>query len=105
MSNFFEDFLDGNFGVNGYIYMNDTLMLPTPGFNKSDLKITLDDRKMLIEGEKEISGETYQIKKRFILPEGALNTNEAITAKVEDGLLYINLKKSERSKQKEIVIS
>lgn len=85
--------------LDSYRYKNGTLVLEVPGFTKSDLKITLNGRLMKIEGKKEILGEMNEVSKTFNLPEGSLNSNDAITAKVEDGLLFVNLSKTERSKQ------
>ena len=102
--NFFK-ILEDTIGISNYVYKNGILMVEVPGFTKNDIKITIEDGIMRIQGKKEILGETYHINKGFILPEGTLNSDDPITAKIEDGLLFINLKQSQRSKQKIIDIS
>lgn len=107
-SSFFDIFGETlkEFGIKGnYIYKDGTLLIEVPGFTKEDLKITLDGNRMRVQGKKQILGENVEFNSGFILPEGTLNSNEPITAKVENGLLYINLKKSERSKQTTVDIS
>ena len=91
--------------VGGYTYKDGTAIFSVPGFTKEDLIISLDGRTMHITGKKEIAGEEYEVDRKFILPEGTLNSNDPITAKVENGLLYVHLKKTERARQKEVEIS
>jgi HSP20 family molecular chaperone IbpA len=90
--------------VDGYEYKNGTIIFPVPGFTKEDIRISLDGRNMNIKGKKEILGEEYEIDRFFVLPEGTLNSSEPITAKVENGILYIYLKKTERALQKVVEI-
>lgn len=87
-----------------YSSKENTLVFEVPGFSKEDLKITLDKHVMHITGKKEILGQNYEVDKKFALPNNLLS-DDPITAKVENGLLYINLKKSEKPVQKEILIS
>jgi len=91
--------------INGHKIKNGTIVIEVPGFTKSDLKITLEGYVMSVTGKKEILGEAYEIDQKIVLPAGSLNSDDPITAKVEDGLLYISLKKSERSKQTTVDIS
>jgi HSP20 family molecular chaperone IbpA len=91
--------------VGGYTYKDGIAIFSIPGFSKQDIKISLDGRTMHITGKKEISDEEYEIDRKFVLPEGTLNSNDPITAKVENGLLYIYLKKTERARQKVVEIS
>ena len=81
------------------------MLIEVPGFSKEDLKISLDGYIVHVKGKKEILGETYEIDSKFILPAGSLNSDDPITAKVENGLLFINLKKSKRAKQTTVDIS
>jgi len=101
--NFFRS-IEDKLGWAVYLNNDDLLLLEVPGFGKEDLKITLDGYRIRINGKKNILGEEIEIDKILTLPEGSLNTNDPITAKVENGLLYISLKKSERSRQTEIKI-
>jgi HSP20 family molecular chaperone IbpA len=91
--------------IAGKSYRDGVVLIEVPGFTKDDLKITLDNYLMTVKGKKEILGELYEIDRSFILPDGCLNSNDPITAKVENGLLYINTKKSERAKQTVVDIS
>ena len=96
--------LEESLGIGGHSYKDGTVVLEVPGFTKADLKITIKEGIIRVDGKKEILGESKEIHKRFALPEGALNSDDPITAKVENGLLFINLKKSERSKQTNVDI-
>jgi hypothetical protein len=86
--------------VGGYTYKDGTAIFSVPGFTKEDIKISLEGRTMRISGKKEIFGEEYEIDRKFVLPEGTLNSNDPITAKVENGLLYVYLKKQKELSRK-----
>jgi HSP20 family protein len=92
-----------------------------PGLNKEDFKVSYDDGMLTIssekqqekeekEGEKvtrrEFSYESFQ--RSFTVPEDVVNT-EKISAKYENGILYVTLPKHEEAKKaknvKEIKIS
>ena len=85
------------------IRKNRTMVLEVPGFTKSDLMIELEGSVMSIKGKKEILGYSYEIDKKFVLNSDLLS-NEPITAKVENGLLFIEFKKAEKIKQTKIEI-
>jgi len=85
-----------------------------PGINKEDLKITLQDNILTLEGEKkkedkEKEKNFYRIermygsfKRSFTLP---VNVDpEKVEAKFEDGLLKISLQKIEEKKKAEKII-
>jgi HSP20 family protein len=77
-----------------------------PGVKKSDLKITLQDNILTIEGEKKKENEEKEkgyyrserlfgiFKRRFTLPADVESDN--VEAKFEDGTLYVNLHKHEQ---------
>lgn len=83
------------------------IMVNVPGFSKDDLKISLDEKGYLkISGEKQIEGETRKIQRSYYIQHlNSLDTDK-IQAKVENGLLVINLGKKEEVKKgpKEISI-
>jgi HSP20 family molecular chaperone IbpA len=83
----------------------DMLVFEVPGFTKEDLSITIEGLIMRIKGKKELYGRKYEIDQKMILTSEYLDSSSPITAKVEDGLLCINLKKSEKSKQTKVNIS
>lgn len=88
----------------GYnLQKNGAMILEVPGFSKEDLKIELDDNVISIKGKKEILGNNYEIDKKFVINR-SLVSDEPITAKVENGLLIIDFKKSEKKKQTKIEI-
>ena len=89
----------------GYSLKRDMIIMEVPGFTKSDIKITLDNYVMHVTGKKEILGETLEVDRKLVLPAGSLNSGEPITAKVENGLLFINLKNSQKTKQTVVDIS
>jgi HSP20 family molecular chaperone IbpA len=60
---------------------------------------------MHVTGKKEIFGEKLEVDRKLVLPAGSLNSGEPITAKVENGLLFINLKNSQKTKQTVVDIS
>jgi len=83
------------------------IMVNVPGFSKDDLKISLDEKGYLkISGEKEVEGEIRKIQRSYYIQHlNSLDTDK-IQAKVENGLLVINLGKKDESKKgsKEIII-
>ena len=84
---------------------DDEKALPFKNFDsKEDLKISLENRVVHVEGKKEILGNSYEIDKKFVLPNESFNSEEPITAKIENGLLFINLNKNKKEKKKEIEI-
>lgn len=91
--------------LGGYVYKNGVLLFDVPGFDKDDIDITLDENIMHIYGKKEILGEEYEISKKFSIPSYYLNSSDPIKAKVENGLLFIELTKNEKNKQTKVEIS
>jgi len=79
------------------------LVFEVPGFSKEDLKIEMNENVISIQGKKEIFGHNYEIDKRFMVSQSLLS-DEPITAKVENGLLILDFKKSEKKKQTKIEI-
>lgn len=86
-----------------------------PGVNKGDVKITVNEDKMLsISGTKnradEMQGKTYvrsersfsEFKRSFVLPDNA--DEEKISAKYENGLLTLAIPKVEPPQPKEIKV-
>jgi HSP20 family molecular chaperone IbpA len=100
-------FLIKNLGkaLTGYSIKDGVMLIEVPGFTKEDLKINLEGYIIHVKGKKEILGEIFEIDSKFVLPAGSLNSDDPITAKVENGLLFINLKKSKRAKQTTVDIS
>jgi HSP20 family protein len=77
-----------------------------PGVKKEDLNIELHDRLLTVtathqdkQGENERS---YQLRRTLTVPEGV--RSDAITAKLEDGLLTVSLPKPEANQPKRIDI-
>ena len=91
--------------LGGYVFKNGVIMFDVPGFSKEDIEITLDENVMHIYGKKEIMGEDYEISKKFSVPSYYLNGSSPIKARVENGLLFIELTKSEEKKQTKVEIS
>lgn len=85
------------------IRKNGTMVLEVPGFSKEDLQIELEGDVISIKGKKEILGCNYEIDKKFVVNSDLLS-GDPITAKVENGLLMIDFKKSEKRKQTKIEI-
>jgi HSP20 family molecular chaperone IbpA len=83
----------------------DLLVFEVPGFTKEDLTITIDGYVMRIQGKKEIYGKNFELDHKMIIPTGLLDQDNPITAKVENGILCINLKKNEKPKQTKVEIS
>ncbi len=85
-----------------------------PGVDKKDLKITLQDNILTVEGEKKILDERKEndthrteriygsFKRSFTLPENV--DPDKIDAQFKDGVLHITLKKVEPKEAKEKVI-
>ena len=79
------------------------LFFEAPGFNKSNLKVEMEDGALHIEGERtyKMEGEsrTKSISKKFNIGEG-YNPN-SVEATIEDGLLTVfvpNFKKQEKKR-------
>jgi HSP20 family protein len=77
-----------------------SIELDVPGFKKEEIKIETDHRLLSISGERK---NKYRIQKRFNLPDDV--ELDAITAKHEDGILYLVLPKVAHAKSREIKIS
>ena len=93
--------------VGGYTFKNGVLLLDAPGFSKDDINIDIDSENniMHIYGEKEILGEKYELDKKFTVPNYYLNSSEPIKAKVENGLIQIQLTRNEKKQNPKVVIS
>ena len=81
---------------------NFTISLAIPGYEKSDIEISLDKNKLTIKGKKQASNETkYSVKefdfsgfeRSFFLPEDV--QADKIEAKTENGILYVYIPKEE----------
>jgi HSP20 family protein len=79
-----------------------SISLAVPGYEKSEIEISLDKSKLTIEGKKETSGEVKfstrefdfsNFERTFYLPENV--QTEKIEAKSENGILYIHIPKAE----------
>ena len=91
------------------------LTLEAPGANKEDIKVTVKDRILSIEGKREIHNEqedgnclvneirSGSFSRKFTLPKTV--DTEKIKADFEGGLLKVRLAKLEEIKPKEIDIS
>ncbi len=90
------------------------LLANLPGFKKEDVKISVHDNQLLIEAKcenkkEEKKGTMYRCerysgnyRRNLYLPDNA-DVNK-IQAKMEDGVLKLNIPKKEATPQKEIVI-
>ncbi len=88
--------------------------LEVPGVRKEDVKIKLDDNVLTIQGEKKAEKSTeeddYKVcewsygafSRSFVLPHTA--DRSKIEAKYEDGILRLQVAKTEQAKPKEIEI-
>jgi HSP20 family protein len=77
------------------------LELDAPGFAKEDLKISVEGRHLLIEGERK--GKTSRkLRKVYSLPDDV--DAEKIEAQVKDGVLALALPKNEQAKPKLIPV-
>ena len=75
-----------------------------PGLSKEDINITLDNNILKICGEKAVNDHmTCSINKELSL--GRDVNASKITAKVENGILELNIPKSEKCKTKKIKIN
>jgi len=86
-----------------------------PGLNKDDIKISFEDEMLKLSGERKFEDEKkeknyHRIERRygkferaFYLPKNVKTEN--IKAKYKDGILTVNIPKSEEAKSKEIEIN
>lgn len=120
---YFDDFPNFGFNLNENFYPridisedkdNINVLAEIPGVKKNDIKITLQDNILTIEGEKKKETEQKEknyfrserthgsFKRCFTLPD--LVDSEKVEAKFEDGMLNIQLKKIEQKVKSEKVI-
>jgi HSP20 family protein len=109
---YFDDFFNLGFNINENFYPridisesknNINVSAEIPGVKKENIKITLQDNILTIEGEKKKETEEKEnnffrsermygsFKRSFTLPEEV--DSEKIEAKFEDGMLHIKMKK------------
>ncbi len=89
--------------------------LEAPGIDKKDIKITMKKNELIIEGErkeeKKQEGESYlRVERNYGKFRRAIQLGEEIdqskiNAEFKDGILKINLPKSEKAKPKEVAIT
>ncbi len=72
--------------------------LDAPGLPKENLKISVENRHLLVEGEHKGRG----IRKLFSLPDDV--SVEGIAAKLQDGVLTLALPKKEQARPKQITV-
>ena len=81
-----------------------SLVLQAPGLTKEDIKMSVDQSILKISGEKEVcEGMFCSIDKEFSI--GKDVDESKISAKVENGILYITLPKVKSKKVKTIKIN
>lgn len=82
-----------------------SIELSLPGFIKDNIKLNIEKNNLIITGERKKDSnikfnrnQSYygEFKKSFILPDNV--DKENITAKMENGILYININKKEAMK-------
>jgi HSP20 family protein len=91
-----------------------TVTLETPGIDKKDLKITMKDNSLLVEGEKK--EEKKEEKESYLRVErsygnfrrvfnfGSKLDSKKVNADFKDGILTVTLPKTEKEKPKEIEV-
>jgi len=120
---YFEDYPNFGFNFNENFYPridisedkdNINIVAEIPGVKKENIKITLQDNVLTIEGEKKKESEQKEknffrsermygsFKRCFTLPE--LVDSEKVDAKFEDGMLNVQLRKIEHKVKKEKII-
>ncbi|MEK6551971.1 MAG: Hsp20/alpha crystallin family protein [Bacteroidota bacterium] len=120
---YFDNFPNFEFNIDENFYPridisedkdNINVVAEIPGVKKDDIKITLQDNILTIEGEKKNETEQKEknyfrserihgsFKRCFTLPD--LVDSEKVEAKFEDGMLNIQLKKIEQKVKSEKVI-
>lgn len=91
-----------------------TVTLETPGIDKKDLKITMKDSSLLVEGEKKEEKKeekesylrverSYGNFRRVFNFDSQLDTKN-VNAEFKDGILIVTLPKSKKEKPKEIEV-
>lgn len=119
----FDDFPNFGFSINDNFYPridisedkeNINVIVEIPGVKKDDIKITLQDNILTVEGEKKKESEQKEknifrservyglFKRSFTLPE--LVDSEKVEAKFENGILNIQFKKIGQKIKSEKVI-
>jgi HSP20 family molecular chaperone IbpA len=78
--------------------------IDAPGVKKQDIEIDLNNKKLTVNGERKCGDSEYikkqssfgKFKKVFVMPD---NTDDEITAVMEDGVLTITVKKITKNKK------
>lgn len=123
MQRYFDDYSNFGFNLNDNFYPridisedkdNINVVAEIPGVKKDEIKITLQDNILTIEGEKKNETKKEEknyfrsermygsFKRCFTLPD--LIDSDKVEAKFEDGMLNIQLKKIEQKVKSEKVI-
>jgi HSP20 family protein len=91
------------------------LVADLPGLKKEDIKIEIEDNMLTLRGEKKLEGEkkgkNYRLCERyygefariFALPENV--NRDAIVAEFKDGVLKLEIPKTEKAKPKQIEVT
>ena len=103
----FRPLLDESTFYRGHSHVDENetgyyIELDTPGFRKEDLRISIENNSLMIEGERQGRSQV-KLKRSFHLPDD-VDTN-SIQAQVKDGILELSLPKKEQAKPKTIPIS
>jgi HSP20 family molecular chaperone IbpA len=77
------------------------IQIDAPGIKKEDVKISLENQNLVVEGERKGKFAAW-LKKRFLLPDDV--NAEGIQAQMNDGVLEIALPKKEMAKPKTITV-
>lgn len=99
-NSFFTDF-DTLFGDTKHIEKDGSLVyeIEVPGFNKDNLSVEINEGILTIQGDRE-DYSNVKAGKKTIYKRLAISEVEDVSAKIEDGILYITLQSPQKTENK-----
>ena len=101
LNKMFDDFFTTDTGVSRVpVYDQDSIHIPLPGYGKEDIVVDIEGRTLIISAEIPENEETYfrrSFMKTYVI--GSNINPETIEAKMENGVLSLNMDRAKVTKR------